>query len=231
MNSKISEAFEFDDNFNDRFDDFDELPDDDDELDDDENPKPEPKVKKSKERPLGEFRNSFLGCMDLQGDRQTVKNYLNLHQGWFRRCALPMQATPIGNNGYVLTIGKVGALGFYLEPKIGLHLLPAEADSYRIETIPVPGHPPQPYLVDFQAVMDVNPNHEEEATDLTTVEWQLDLTVTLQFPQFIHGFSRSLIEKTGDAILAQVVKNISRRLTANVQRDFHKTIGFKGHKS
>lgn len=213
------------------FDDIDELPDEDDELEDEENPrppKPEPVEKKPKERQLGEFRNSFLGYMNLNGDRDRVKNYLSVHQQWFRRCALPMKAEPIGNNGYVLTIGKVGALGFYVEPKIGLHLLPAEGDSYRIETIPVPNHPPQPYAVDFQAVMDVLADGGTE--NLTSVEWQLDLTVTLQFPEFIYGLSRSLIEKTGDAILGQVVRNISRKLTANVQADFHKTIRGKGDK-
>ncbi len=225
------------------FDDIAELPDEDFDLEDDENPTPKPKkpepakktkkVDRLKERALGEFRNNFIGYMDLYSDAETVKNYLNTHQGWFRRCALPMKADPIGDNGYALTVGKVGALGFAVEPRIGLHLLPEDHAAYRIETIPIPNYPAQGYDVDFQAVMELLPKVPNvaialppNAKDLTSVEWQLDLIVNLHFPQFIHGMPRKLIEKTGDAILAQVVKQISRNLTAKVQADFHKTIGF-----
>jgi hypothetical protein len=220
------------------FDDIADLPEEDFDLEDDENPTPKPQkpeIQKSnspKERPLGEFRNSFVGYMDLYSDPDTVKNYLNTHQIWFRRCALPMQADPIGDNGYALTVGKVGAFSFFVEPKIGLHLLPEAEGAYKIETIPIPNYPPQGYEVDFRAVMELLPKVPNiqitlppNAKDLTSVEWQLDLTVNLHFPQFIQGMSKKLIEKTGDAILAQVVRQVSRSLTAKVQADFHKTIG------
>ncbi len=233
-NSKIKTDLEIE---NISFDDIAELPEEDFDLEDDENPthkskKPEPvaKVGRLKERPLGEFRNTFVGYMDLYSDRETVKNYLNTHQGWFRRCAAPMKADPLGQNGYALTVSRVGAFGFVVEPKIGLHLLPEDQESYRIETISIPNYPAQGYEVDFQAVLELLPKVPNlslppQAKDLTSVEWQLELTVTLQFPQFIHGMPKALIEKTGDAILAQVVRQISRKLTANVQSDFHKTIG------
>ncbi|AFY72717.1 Protein of unknown function (DUF1997) [Synechococcus sp. PCC 7502] len=223
------------------FDDIAELPDEDYDLEDDENPAPKPKKaepapqKKStkpQDRPLGEFRNSFLGYMDLYSDRQTIKTYLNTHQGWFRRCASPMKVDPLGNNGYALTIGKVGALGFFLEPKIGLHLLPEEEEKYKIETIPIPNYPAQGYEVDFRAVLELLPkgdnpnlNLPPKARDLTSVEWQLELTVTLHFPDFIKIMPKPLIERTGDAILGQLVRQISRKLTANVQADFHRSIG------
>jgi hypothetical protein len=215
------------------FDEIDELPDEDFDLEDEDNPikKPKPKkIEKSQERPLGEFNNTFVGYMDLYGDLETVKNYLDSHQGWFRRCALPMKADPLGNNGYALTVGKVGALGFALEPKIGLNLLPEDRGAYRIETIPIPNYPDPGYEVDFKAVMEILPKLDNftlppKAKDLTSVEWHLDLTVVLQFPQFIHGLPRKLIEKTGDAILSQLVRQISRKLTAKVQDDFHKSIG------
>lgn len=222
------------------FDDIEDLPEEDFDLEDDENPTPKvkkPETKKNdlkkstdQERPLGEFRNSFLGYMDLYSDPETVKNYLNAHQGWFRRSALPMKADPIGNNGYALTIGKVGAFGFVVEPKIGLHLLPEDQGAFKIETVPIPNHADPGYEVDFRAVMELLPKLPNQALppnakDLTSVEWQLDLTVNLHFPQFIHGISRKIIERTGDAILAQIVRQISRKLTAKVQDDFHKSIG------
>lgn len=228
------------------FDDIDDLPEEDFDLEDEDNPTPKKVKSESKksdptlERPLGQFQNSFTGYMDLYSDLETVKRYLNAHQGWFRRCALPMKADPLGNNGYALTVGKVGALGFAVEPRIGLHLLPEDKGDYRIETIPIPNSPAQGYEVDFRAVMEMLPKVPNivlppKAKDLTSVEWHLDLTVILNFPQFIHGMPRKLIQKTGDAILAQVVRQISRKLTAKVQEDFHQSIGLdiptKGTKS
>jgi hypothetical protein len=227
------------------FDDIEELPEEDFDLVDDENPpaakpvQPKPKSSKGKEkeRPFGQFRNQYLGYMDLYGDAETVKNYLNTHQVWFRRCAHPLKAEPLGNSGYVLEIFAIGAFGFTVQPKIGLNLLPEDQltenlSAFRIETIPIPDLPSQGYEVDFQAVLELMPKSSvtvslpKGAKDLTSVEWQLDLVVTLQFPKFIEIMSRQLIEKTGDAILAAAVRQISRNLTAKVQADFHSTIGF-----
>jgi hypothetical protein len=57
------------------------------------------------------------------------------------------------------------------------------------------------------------------------VEWELDLTVTVQFPRFIQRLSKSLVQTTGDRLLRQIVRQISRRLTYKVQEDFHFTLG------
>jgi len=221
------------------FDDIEELPEEDFDLVDDDDPaavktvqpKPQPPKAKEKERPFGQFRNQYLGYMDLYGDAETVKNYLNAHQGWFRRCAHPLKAHPLSDNAYALEIFAIGAFGFIVQPKIGLNLLPEDNNAYRIETVPVPDLPPQGYEVDFQAVMELMPKSSvvtslpKGAKDLTSVEWQLDLVVTLQFPKFVQVMSRQLIEKTGDAILSTVVRQISRSLTAKVQADFHRTVG------
>ena len=56
---------------------------------------------------------------------------------------------------------------------------------------------------------------------LTWVEWELDL---VQFPRFIRRLSRSLIQSTGDRILNQIVRQVSRRLTHKVQKDFHQSL-------
>jgi hypothetical protein len=101
------------------------------------------------------FHGAYVGRMDMSAGRQTVADYLDVHQDWFRRCAQPMTAEPLGNNGYALTIGHFGALGYDIEPRIGLHLLPQEQGIYRIETIPVPGYTPQGYEVDFQAALEL----------------------------------------------------------------------------
>ncbi len=199
------------------------------------NPSKNPNKNRSnnQERPLGEFYHHVLGYMDLHSDAETVKKYLNGHHNWFRRCAAPMQADPLGSNGYALTIGKVGAFGFVVEPKIGLNLLPVASEIYKIETIPIPNHPPQAYVTDFRATFELLPklevaaNQEPKKLDITNIEWQLELTVILEFPQFIKIMPKILIQKTGNAILAQIVRQISRRLTTKVQHDFHKTRGIK----
>ncbi len=181
---------------------------------------------------LTAFSNHFVGYMDLYADSDTVIDYLNAHRGWFCRCAAPLQAEPIDTNAYALGIGRIGALGFEVDARIGLDLLPQDKGLYRIRTVPLPDRAPQPYAVDFQAVMELlsQPRHEdyrEVSAAMTSVSWSLDLVVTLQFPKFILSLPRPLIQKTGDALLAHVVRTVSNRLTAKVQEDFHRMVGVK----
>jgi len=179
------------------------------------------------------FHNHYVGYMDLFGDQQTVMKYLDAHQGWFRRCAHPFKADPIGETGYAMGVGKVGAMGFEVDARVGLDLLPPDANSvYRITTIPIPEQVPQGYEVDFQAEMRL----QEKSVDLsgelsegmmTCIEWDLHLTVFLQFPQFIQRLSQDMLQKTGDSVLGFIVKRVSKSLTAKVQDDFHKTHNIK----
>lgn len=175
------------------------------------------------------FHSQFAGIMEMYADTEAVARYLDLHQGWFRRCAAPMQVKAVGQNGYDLTIGKFGALGYHVEPKIGLELIPQCDRIYRIETIPIPNYTPPGYEVDFKAqqilenVCDAGDN--TDGLPITRVTWELDLSVGVQFPKFIRALSPNLIQKTGDRLIAQIVKQVSRRLTRKVQEDFHTTLG------
>ena len=101
------------------------------------------------------FKGGYVGRMDMAADRLTVTQYLDDHHAWFLRCAHPMTATPLGDNGYDLTVGHFGALGYDVEPKIGLHLLPQDHGVYRIETIPIPGYMAPGYEVDFKASLEL----------------------------------------------------------------------------
>jgi len=182
------------------------------------------------------FNGYYTSCMEMWADARTVADYLDVHSEWFRRCASPMTADPLGDNGYALTIGKFGAMGYEVEPKIGLHLLPQDANgNYCIETIPVPDYTPPGYTVDFRAQLQLcevsGPTAEgmKQGTGapqtITRVEWELHLDVAIQFPRFIHALPRTLIESTGDRLLNQIVRQVSRRLTHKVQEDFHSTRG------
>lgn len=178
--------------------------------------------------PLTVFRNEFVGLMDLFANCQTVMDYLDCHQGWFCRCAHPFQADPIGENGYAIGVGRIGAFGFKVDPRVGLHLLPQDQGVYRICTIPIPDQEPQGYEVDFQAEMflredAVPPEYETPIEVMTKVEWHLLLTVSLRFPRFIHRLPAQTIQSTGDNILAMVVRRVSNSLTKKVQADFHRT--------
>ncbi|NJK42012.1 MAG: DUF1997 domain-containing protein [Acaryochloridaceae cyanobacterium SU_2_1] len=173
-----------------------------------------------------DFRHQFTGHMALKGDSQTVMQYLDAHQGWFCRCAQPMQVEPVSSHGYILSLGRYGSFGFYVEPQIGLHLLPQAEGVYRIETIPVPEQVTPPYQVDFQAalqLLDDSPNQSSETVNHTSVEWNLDLKVAISFPQFILRLPRKVIQGAGDQVLKQIVRQISHRLTQKVQSDFHAT--------
>ncbi|MDA0268206.1 MAG: DUF1997 domain-containing protein [Cyanobacteria bacterium] len=171
------------------------------------------------------FHGAYVGRMDMAADLQTVAQYLDVHQDWFCRCADPMAAEPLGDNGYAVTVGHFGAMGYDIEPRIGLHLLPQDHGVYRIETIPVPGYTPQGYDVDFRAALELK-EMPDSATGqvMTQVEWTLDLDVAIAFPKFLNALPKALLLKTGNALLNQVVRQASRCLTHKVQDDFHTTL-------
>lgn len=173
------------------------------------------------------FRSHFVGSMEMYADSQAVADYLDVHQGWFRRCAAPMKVDSLGDNGYALTIGHYRALGYAVEPKIGLELLPQQERVYRIQTIAIPDYAPPGYEVDFQAVQVLVDASDRSNPDLTvtSVNWELQLSVGVSFPKFIRALSPSLIQKTGDRLIVQIVKQVSRRLTRKVQEDFHQQLG------
>ena len=180
------------------------------------------------------FQGYYASCMEMWADAATVEAYLNVHGDWFRRCASPMTAEPLGENGYALTIGKFGALGYDIEPKIGLHLLPQDAAGvYRIETIPIPDYVALGYDVDFQAALHLVESATADqqgilptpglSDRMTQVVWDLHLDVAIHFPRFIHALPQHLIQSTGDRLLNQIVRQVSRCLTHKVQEDFHHT--------
>lgn len=183
------------------------------------------------------FHGYYESCMEMFADAKTVSEYLDLHREWFRRCAHPMKADPLGENGYALTIGQFGSFGYEVEPKIGLDLLPQDHGVYRIQTIPIPDYEAPGYEVDFQAELslaevELDPTlyhvvggdrSANLPSTLTRVEWNLQLEVAIQFPRFIHALPKSLVQTTGDRLLHEIVRQVSRCLTHKVQQDFHTT--------
>ena len=170
------------------------------------------------------FHGEFTNCMEMFADAPTVAKYLDAHQGWFRRCAKPMTADPLGETGYALTIGRFGSFGYEVEPKIGLDLLPAENGVYRINTIDIPNYVPPGYQVDFNASLQLVETGSGDQK-MTRVEWELDLKIHIHFPRFIQKLPKSLIQGTGDRLLNQIVRQVSKCLTHKVQEDFHSTVG------
>ena len=172
---------------------------------------------------LVHFHSHFVGAMELNAEPEMVARYLDVHQGWFCRCAHPMTVEPIGEHGYLLTIGRYGSFGFEVEPKIGLHLLPPdEKGVYRIETIAGLSEE-KGYQVDFRAALELVEQNETPQPS-THVEWTLELDVAIMFPKFIRRLPHALIQGTGDRLLTQIVRQVSRRLTAKVQDDFHASL-------
>ncbi|MEM6449316.1 MAG: DUF1997 domain-containing protein [Cyanobacteria bacterium P01_D01_bin.105] len=197
------------------------------------------------------FQGNYIGHMEMYADAKQVAEYLDAHQDWFHRCAQPMAVEPIGDNGYGLTVGRFKSLNHEVEPKIGLNLLPQENGVYRIETIKVPGYEPVGYDVDFNASMtlcertlDENTvNKENAAEDLsnetepneigakeieiekaTHVEWELTLSTWVEVPRFIQVLPESVVKASGDKLLNQIVRQVSKRLTKKVQQDFHTSL-------
>ncbi|MGK7939979.1 MAG: DUF1997 domain-containing protein [Crocosphaera sp.] len=184
------------------------------------------------------FKTQFVGYMEMYSDTETVANYLNAHQGWFCRCAAPMQTEPIGDNGYVLRVGRFGSFGYEVEPKLAVVIEPPVNGVYWMHSIPIPNEPYLGYEVDYEASMtikEISPKLGDKALEkafkkhkcsnipqkITKVEWHLAMDVAVQFPPFIRKLPLSMIQKTGDRLLTQIVRQISPRLTYKVQQDFH----------
>ncbi|WP_375474037.1 DUF1997 domain-containing protein [uncultured Nostoc sp.] len=174
---------------------------------------------------LTKFYGRYQDFMEMAAPVEKVAEYLNAHASWFARCAEPMKVQSLGENGYALVIGRFGSFGYEVEPKIGLELLPPEEGIYRIRTIPIPDYQPPGYDVDYRASLQlIETDVSTSISKVTRVEWELDLIVYLHFPKFIQRLPQSIIQSTGDRLLNQIVRQVSRRLTRKVQEDFHKSL-------
>ncbi|MGF1517796.1 MAG: DUF1997 domain-containing protein [Nodosilinea sp.] len=171
------------------------------------------------------FEGQYAGQMDMAADIDTVGQYLNSHRGWFVRCAHPMQAEPISDHGYALVVGRFSVLGYEVEPKVGLYLSPLDHRVYRIDTIPIPGYVPPGYDIDFKALLRLGKGGEPlpSGDPITQVDWELSLGVKIHLPRVLNALPQSLLKASGDRLLNQVVRQVSKRLTRKVQEDFHAT--------
>ena len=174
--------------------------------------------------------------MEMLAPTSVVADYLDHHDDWFERCAAPMQVQTLDRQSYELTLGRFGNFGFEVEPTIGLRLLPEEQKVYRIETIALNKEEPDGdnpalndhYEVDFQARMELKPWACQASSDpsmATAVSWDLDLAVWIRLPRVITMLPDGLVQSSGDHLLKQIVRQISRRLTWKVQEDFHANHG------
>lgn len=177
----------------------------------------------------------------MYSNLDTVADYLNHHEGWFVKCSSPMIAEPFGENGYTLTIGRYGSFGYEVEPKITIILAPPENNFYLMYSVDTPDFEPLGYEVDYKSTMNIEelesltaaPNIEKQyhkhniniiPSVITRIHWHLELKVRVQFPKFIYKLPISLIKKTGDRLLNEIVKQISPRLSYKVQKDFHDSL-------
>ncbi|MCT4368380.1 MULTISPECIES: DUF1997 domain-containing protein [Synechococcaceae] len=169
------------------------------------------------------YSSQFADLMEMRSEAPLVANYLDHHDGWFRRCAAPMKVLSIGQNGYALTLGRFGNFGFEVEPTIALELLPQSEGIYRIVTVPLADGDPslqEIYDVDFKATLQLE-RLELEHGPGTQVCWELDLSVWIRLPAVIGLLPDGLVQSSGDHLLRQIVRQVSRKLTWKVQEDFH----------
>lgn len=187
------------------------------------------------DRQVFRYASAFSDLMEMRAPAPVVAEYLDAHQGWFQSCASPMEVTPLGERGYALSLGRFGNFGFEVEPTIGLELLPRANGIYSIITVPLPASDPAlagVYDVDFNASLDLDEAGPDRARELshedvdrlmahTLVRWQLDLAVWIRLPSMLTLLPSGLLQSSGDHLLRQIVRQISRRLTWKVQEDFH----------
>ena len=179
------------------------------------------------------YTSSFADRMEMLAPTAVVADYLDRHEVWFERCAAPIQVKSLDRQSYGLTLGRFGNFGFEIEPTISLRLLPQDQLIYRIETTDLSWGDStlrNLYEVDFQARMELKPWAEAEGMDpglATAVSWNLDLSVWVRLPQVITVLPDGLVQSSGDHLLRQIVRQVSRRLTWKVQEDFHAQYSLK----
>lgn len=183
------------------------------------------------------YASTFADLMEMRAETAAVAAYLDCHEGWFQRCAAPMPVAPLGRNGYRLTLGRFGNFGFEVEPTIALELLPQSEGVYRIITVPpeVCGRVERGtsrldglYDVEFNASLQLDPGgHGPGGEELTLVRWELDLSVWIRLPAVITLLPEGLVQSSGEHLLRQIVRQISRKLTWKVQEDFHAAHGLE----
>jgi len=151
-------------------------------------------LEKSATKPVY-FQANFADCMEMHSSAGKVADYLANHQDWFCSCATPMKTELLGNNAYILAIGRLGALGYQVETKIAIVLEPEINGRYLMQNIPVPNYNPGGYEVDYKAIMELVeiPGNEVK----TNINWQIHLGVRVKFPKFIDKLPLSLIQTTG----------------------------------
>ncbi len=184
------------------------------------------------------FQTHCQGIMIMYATIDKVAEYLNHHEGWFVRCAAPMKAEPFGDDGYTMTIGRYGAFGYEVEPKMSVILEPPNNYNYLMYSVDNPECNQLGYEVDYKSKMNIEEvdslqtspeitklykkqNIAEVPPFITCINWKLDLQVRVKFPNFIYKLPVNLIVTTGDRLLNQIVKQISPRLSYKVQKDFH----------
>ena len=173
------------------------------------------------------YRSHFSDCMEMRASPAVVARHLDRHADWFRRCAAPMQVEALDAQTYALTLGRFGNFGFEVEPTIALRLLPGHEGTYAIETVTQPDRDPALaalYDVDFQAGLTLN-DDTHQGLPTTCVRWELDLSIWISLPKVITMLPEGLVQSSGDRLLRQIVRQISRRLTWKVQEDFHGSHG------
>lgn len=195
-------------------------------------------VESSDDAKFVHFNAHFQGYMEMYSDSVTIATYLQAHEGWFCRCAEPMKTEPMGENGYILTVGRFGSFGYEVEPKMAVILEPPKAGIYDMYSVPIPNEPFLGYEIDYHASMSLTEIPREWAGEgmekayrkqgldslpatITKVQWELKMAVAVQFPKFIYRLPMTMIRTTGDRVLAQIIRQVSPRLTHKVQEDFH----------
>ena len=193
-------------------------------------------LRESSDPQVRRYASTFADLMEMRAPAPVVEAYLDRHEGWFRRCAAPMAVSSLGSNGYLLTLGRFGNFGFEVEPMLGLELLPQSEGIYRIVTVPVEAINPSLsglYDIDFNAALrldeacsaEVSSEDVDRLMAHTMVRWTLELTVWIRLPSMITLLPDALVQSSGDHLLRQIVRQISRRLTWKVQEDFHGSHG------
>ena len=165
---------------------------------------------------VNRYSSRFADVMEMRAPSCTVADYLDHHDGWFRRCAAPMTVQPLGPNGYALTLGRFGNFGFEVEPTIGLELLPQSEGVYRIvtTTLSAPDASLQEiYDVEFNAALQLEEDKVNRQKAVRKADYPEELIATNELQKRKMELELAdLQEKLAESRLANQISGMRSRI-------------------
>lgn len=162
------------------------------------------------------------GEVDLSTCVDPLTIYLRAHEQWIESCFKPLQVSPLSADSYLLKFFRMGALGFELEPCFGVQIGSKGDRQFYLHSIQLPQDSNLPYSVDCTSEFRLEERQDDSGISTTRVYWTLHLDITVELPRFLQVLPRKRVHSVAEALVNQVARRMSNRLTHNICQDYYR---------